>query len=274
LVEEGWNVSSWDPPGVLKYNTTYYWKVVARDNHGATTEGSIWNFTTEENLPPNKASDPFPEDGAIGVPVTANVSWTGSDPNIGEPLTYDVYFGVTNPPTKKISNITGEEYNPPGDLDLLVDYYWYIVTWDSQGEKAVGDLWTFSTGCPGHPEIPTITGPKKGTAGENYWYNFSTTGPEGQEIAYKIQWGDGDETNWTDWFPSGTKITRNHTWDAKDNYIIKCKARTIYFVESDWGTLEVNMPKNQETQTSNMWFLRWMERFPILQMILKTLMLS
>jgi|GEM_PF-2423013 len=38
-------------PGVLDYNTTYYWQIVAWDNHGASTEGPIWEFTTEEAEP-------------------------------------------------------------------------------------------------------------------------------------------------------------------------------------------------------------------------------
>ena len=33
-------------PGTLEECTTYYWKVVAEDNHGARTEGPEWNFTT------------------------------------------------------------------------------------------------------------------------------------------------------------------------------------------------------------------------------------
>jgi len=33
-------------------NTTYYWKIVARDEHGASTTGPNWSFTTRENHPP------------------------------------------------------------------------------------------------------------------------------------------------------------------------------------------------------------------------------
>ncbi len=31
----------------LQGNTTYYWKIIAWDNHGASTPGSTWSFTTE-----------------------------------------------------------------------------------------------------------------------------------------------------------------------------------------------------------------------------------
>jgi len=33
-------------PGILEYDTTYYWKVVAWDEHGLKAEGPIWDFTT------------------------------------------------------------------------------------------------------------------------------------------------------------------------------------------------------------------------------------
>lgn len=33
-------------PGTLVDGTRYHWRIVARDNHGVTAEGSVWDFTT------------------------------------------------------------------------------------------------------------------------------------------------------------------------------------------------------------------------------------
>lgn len=33
-------------PNALDYNTAYYWRIVAEDDHDHSTEGSTWNFTT------------------------------------------------------------------------------------------------------------------------------------------------------------------------------------------------------------------------------------
>ena len=45
LVSKGQDSLSYDP-GTLAANTHYYWRVVARDEHGATTAGPVWEFTT------------------------------------------------------------------------------------------------------------------------------------------------------------------------------------------------------------------------------------
>jgi formylglycine-generating enzyme required for sulfatase activity len=41
-------------PGVLSYDTHYYWMVEARDVHGATTGGPVWDFATEEAVTPGE----------------------------------------------------------------------------------------------------------------------------------------------------------------------------------------------------------------------------
>ncbi|MDA3789059.1 MAG: Ig-like domain-containing protein [Desulfobacula sp.] len=38
--------------GPLEYGTTYYWQIISKDNHGAQTQGPVWQFKTKDNLPP------------------------------------------------------------------------------------------------------------------------------------------------------------------------------------------------------------------------------
>jgi len=39
--------TTYDPPGLMEYGTTYYWKIVSNDMQ-KYTEGPVWNFTTEQ----------------------------------------------------------------------------------------------------------------------------------------------------------------------------------------------------------------------------------
>ena len=57
-------------PGTMTFLTTYYWKIVAKDEHGAETSGPVWHFTTKVNEPPNTPSNPSPGDGTTTVSYT------------------------------------------------------------------------------------------------------------------------------------------------------------------------------------------------------------
>ena len=52
LVSSGQSATTYDP-GTMGSNTTYYWRIVAEDEHCAYTVGPIWHFTTRENQPPD-----------------------------------------------------------------------------------------------------------------------------------------------------------------------------------------------------------------------------
>jgi len=46
-VSTGQSEATYDP-GTLQYNTEYFWKIVAHDDQGNSTEGTVWSFSTEE----------------------------------------------------------------------------------------------------------------------------------------------------------------------------------------------------------------------------------
>ena len=93
------------------------------------------------------------------------------------------------------------------------------------------------------PEIPDIDGPPQGVPGTEYEYIIQTTDPEGQELHYYVEWGDGDVEEWIGPYASGEEVTVSHTYGEKGTFTIKAKARDEMYAESDWGTFEVKMPR-------------------------------
>jgi hypothetical protein len=101
------------------------------------------------NLPPDMPSDPVPAHATPDVDVDFDLSWTCDDPNPPDTVTYDLYFGTTNPPPLAASGLTEAVYDP-GTMDLDVTHYWRVVAWDNQDTSTTGPLWSFGTddNCP------------------------------------------------------------------------------------------------------------------------------
>ncbi len=262
--------TSYNPPDVLDFDTTYYWQIVAWDIFNYSSTGSIWSFTTEANIPPNEPSEPDPEDGTTDVYIDDILKWTGGDPNPGDTVTYDVYFGTSSPPPLVEEDLTQAAYDP-GTMDLNTTYYWQIVAWDSQDSSTTGPIWHFTTEVESNqpPDEPSIDGSTSGKAGEEYDYTFSVVDPNDDVVYYYIEWGDGNIEDWIGPHDSGEEVTISHSWDEQKTYTIRAKAKDSHDAESDWGTLEVTMPKNK--QSTNSLFLQFLQnliqRFPLLERI-------
>ncbi|MCX6671862.1 MAG: hypothetical protein NTX92_08090 [Euryarchaeota archaeon] len=110
------------PPGIMVYGTIYYWKIVAWDINSGPRASPVWHFQT--NSLPNQPNNPTPSNGSTNVPINTDLSWTGGDPDSGDTVTYDVYFGISSNPPHVAYNQTNLIYNPPGDLLYNTLYYW------------------------------------------------------------------------------------------------------------------------------------------------------
>jgi outer membrane protein assembly factor BamB len=121
------------------------------------------------------------------------------------------------------------------------------------------------------PEAPTISGETNGKVGEEYEFRLQAFDPDNNPVSYYIEWGDGSTTGWTFERASGEIYYYDHTWSEKGNYTIRAKARDTLNEESNWTEFEIKIT-NPRNKTLNIYYwIRLLERFPLLQKILNFL---
>ena len=143
LVKDSLSDTTFQPSG-LDWVTQYYWRVIARDNHGDSAVGPLWQFTTAAaNRAPLTPYAPAPDSGATGLFPHVVLSWKSGDPDTADTAVYDVYFGTSNPPPQVAQGQRDSSYTPATHFDSL--YYWQIVARDNHGAQSPGPLWQFRT---------------------------------------------------------------------------------------------------------------------------------
>ena len=120
------------------------------------------------------------------------------------------------------------------------------------------------------PSAPSINGPVTGNAGTTYSYTFVSEDPEGYDLFYQIDWGDGTFDDWFGPYASNDLITKEHSWKNQGNYTIKARAKDEFDIIGEWGTLVVTMPRiNSYNDHLFLWFFeRFQNSFLILRQIL------
>jgi hypothetical protein len=143
--------------------------------------------------------------------------------------------------------------------DLNGDYFITARAIDSHGKPGdFSDSYHIRIG----DQAPTVTidGPKSGKVGLEYFFFFIATDPEGDDVWYDIEWGDGNTITDIGPHPSGKTITQGHTWQRSDTFTIRARARDEFGKYGPWSDFEINIPRNKNI---NLFILeRLYERFP------------
>jgi len=217
------------------------------------------------NDPPYEPSDPNPEDGAIDIGINTHLRWTGGDPDQGDKVTYDVYFGTTQTPLLVIQNLSNPTYDP-GDLQFETTYYWKVISTDKQDATTEGTVWSFTTEqCandpPNKPDTPS--GPTRTRNRYAYEYCTRSSDPNNDGLYYNWSWGDGNYSGWMGPYENRERCWAQYNWSEPGSYQVRVKAMDgprnetittlgiLYFDESDWSDpLTVTVTLDEPTNTA------------------------
>jgi len=96
------------------------------------------------------------------------------------------------------------------------------------------------------PNSPNINGPTSGKTGNEYDYTFITLDPEGDDVYYLIDWGDGSVDEWVGPYGSNELAIISHSWSEQGNFTIRTRSKDAHGIIGAWATLEVTMPKSKQ----------------------------
>jgi hypothetical protein len=108
------------------------------------------------------------------------------------------------------------------------------------------------------PATPSVSsGPTSGSLGKSYSYSTKATDPDGDQVKYTFDWGDGT-TSTTALVSSGTTASASHSWNAAGTYSVKVMATDSKGATSTWsGTLAVSITSSDANQAPYAPYLPW-----------------
>ena len=160
----------------------------------------VWliKVRVEANNPPNTPSNPSPSNHATVVSINGDLSWTAADPDTGDTVTYDVYFGTSATPPLVSNDQPGTTYDP-GTLAYNTKCYWKIIATDNHAASATGPLWDLTTETPppptnnppNTPSNPTPSDCGTGILVKNADLTWTSGDPDPEDtVAYDVYFGN------------------------------------------------------------------------------------
>ena len=210
--------------GLLGYQTTYYWRIIAWDNKSASTIGPLWEFTTEAGTgePPGGTNG---TSNGQNIPPIANASRSQHFGFVSENMIFDgslsydsdgfivQWFWDFGDGTIGNGEITTHAYHSVGMYTVS------LTVTDNNGATADDTIMVRVMTANLPPTKPVINGTRTGTKDILYAYTVSSSDPEDDFLQYRVSWGDGTSSE-SEFLPSGTVYSFSHSWNASGKYII------------------------------------------------------
>ena len=110
------------------------------------------------------------------------------------------------------------------ELHFNADQSYYFDKQDHRYYPKLNDGLVFIGVVP--PEAPERpSGETEGLTFEEYTYTTSTTDANGGNISYWFDWGNGENSGWTEPYPSGELASASYAWPHAGTYNVSVKAK-------------------------------------------------
>ncbi len=168
-----------------------------------------------------------------------NLYCTNSSSALQTKLFWDYFLDVANNSGDSANWQFGKAHAWSKDVMApTIDWDYTYGTWRAiiQGCLLFGDpAQRFKTvnKIPEPPEKPN--GPDEGETNIEYSFSSTTTDPEGEQIYYMFDWGDGTTSDWIGPYESGDTGEASHFWTEKGYYDIKARAKDIKGGVGKWS---------------------------------------
>ena len=143
--DSDWQYSPTYEDTALQPNTTYIYRVTARDksaNQNETLPSTATSVTTPTAALPGKATNPIPENGQLDINrKDVALSWTAGS----GAASHNIYLGTSSELGQGdfVGNQTSTSYEP-SVLRKGITYYWRVDEVNSDG-TTTGNVWSFTT---------------------------------------------------------------------------------------------------------------------------------
>ena len=242
------STDAWYSPEVKNVIKSHISQTSSNTSLEMTLSLTDYTLTTQETTL-TAVSTPSPAiiDQPVSITGTATDTTTsqpleGATITLTIPATSDQYITTTNHTGGYKFTITTPYIidNTPTTYDIGSDGI--HINCQTSKESNTYILTTLSVRINTPPTAPIITGKTHGQANKEYTYTFQSTDAESDDIYIMVDWGDNTQTNWLGPYQSAEDIKLSHTWTQEDTYLIRAKTKDSYQAESNWTTLDIQMP--------------------------------